>query len=169
MDMAKRRRFASFFDDDYDPFADMEQFHALFDELMRHGLEQTKAKPGQPLVYGFSMHVGPDGKPRVEHFGNVRQGKVTSEREPLAEVIDLKDEVRIVAELPGVAKKDLHMSAKNKMLSIDVSDPQRPFSKEIRLPEHTDEKTAKASYQNGILEVVFKKKTRTTRDEIPVK
>ncbi len=167
--MAKRTRFSSFFDDDYDPFSDMEQFHAMFDELIRHGFGQTNAKPGQPLVYGFSMHVGPDGKPRVEHFGNVRQGKITHEREPLVEIIDLKDEVRIVAELPGVAKKDLHMSAKNKVLHIEVTDTQRPFSKEIRLPEYVEEKTAKASHQNGILEVVFKKKIRTTRDEIPVK
>ncbi len=167
--MDKPRRFASFFDDDFDPFADMEQLHGLFDELMRHGLDQSNAKPGQPLVYGVSMHVGPDGKPHVEQFGNVRQGKITNEREPLVDVVDLEDEVRVLAELPGVAKKDLHMSAKDNVLHIEVTDSQRPFSKDVRLPKSAEEKTAKASIQNGILEVVFKKKIRTTRDEIPVK
>ena len=50
-----------------------------------------------PIVYGYSMKIGPDGKPRVREFGNVRtlanknQGggenfhlgpKITNEREP---------------------------------------------------------------------------------------
>ncbi len=156
--MAKRRRFSSFFDDDFDPFADMEQFHAMFDELMRHGLDQTKAKPGQPLVYGFSMHVGPDGKPHVEHFGNVRQGKVTQEREPLVDLVDLKDELRVVAELPGVSKDAIQVNVQGNVLHLSVTDPERPFSKRVPLPASVDEKSANASYKNGILEIILKKK-----------
>jgi hypothetical protein len=30
-----------------------------------------------PFVYGYSMTIGPDGKPRVREFGNVR-GSSTS-------------------------------------------------------------------------------------------
>jgi hypothetical protein len=48
-----------------------------------------------PLVYGYSMTVGPDGKPKVKEFGNVRSlggggmtsPALTAEREPLADVI----------------------------------------------------------------------------------
>ena len=27
-----------------------------------------------PIVYGYSVVVGPDGKPRITEFGNVKQG-----------------------------------------------------------------------------------------------
>lgn len=167
--MAKRRRFPSFFDDDFDPFADMEQFHAMFDELMRRGLDQSLAKPGQPLVYGFSMHVGPDGKPRVEHFGNVRQGKVSQEREPLVDLVDLPNEVRVVAELPGVSKDAITINVQDGILSLSVNDPERPFSKRVQLPAAVEEKSANASYKNGILEVVLKKKPQASKGRVHVR
>jgi HSP20 family protein len=28
-----------------------------------------------PVVYGYSMTVGPDGKPRVREFGNVKRSR----------------------------------------------------------------------------------------------
>lgn len=54
-----------------------------------------------PIVYGYSMKLGPDGKPRVREFGNLKtltdkdqEGeenfyfgpKITTEREPLTDV-----------------------------------------------------------------------------------
>lgn len=170
--MSKRKRF-SFFDDDFDPFADVDQIHALFEDLMRQNLRlhDFHDRPGQnnpPLVYGFSMRVGPDGKPHFEQFGNVQRGKLRKEREPLVDVINGPADIRVLIELPGVDKKNLHMHANKGLLQVDVSDPERPFSKQIRLPDGTQEKTAKASYKNGILEVTFRKKP-TSGDEIPVK
>lgn len=159
--MAKRRRLSPFFDDDFDPFADMGQLHELFEDMMRQSMDEMKkpasGRAGAPLVYGFSMRVGPDGKPHVEHFGNVRQGKVTPEREPLVDVVDLKDEVRVVAELPGVDKSAISIQVRGDVLHLDVTDSDRPFSKQVQLPAPVQRKAASASYKNGILEVVFRK------------
>ena len=169
--MVKRRRLSSFFDDNFDPFADLDQFHALFEDLMRQGLEQSRAKSGPhaPLVYGFSMNVGPDGKPHVEPFGNVRQGKVTQEREPVVDVQDHQGEVRIIAELPGVDKSAISIQVRADVLHLDVQDAQRPFSKQVRLPAAVESKASSATYKNGILEVVLKKKAAPTRGGIPVR
>jgi HSP20 family protein len=170
--MVKKPRFPSFFDDDFpDVFGDMGSFHDMFDELMKksmHGLSHVQNQPGKPLVYGFSMHVGPDGKPRVEQFGNVQKGKVSNEREPLVDVLDGVKEVRVLAELPGVEKKDIHMDSIKGVLHLRVSDADRPFAKDVRLPMGTDEKSAKATYKNGILDVVFKKKAGHKKNEISV-
>ena len=34
--------------------------------------EGGKVREVGPIVYGYSMTIGPDGKPRVREFGNVR-------------------------------------------------------------------------------------------------
>ena len=44
--------------------------------------EGGKVREIGPFVYGYSMTIGPDGKPRVKEFGNVKS--------PLS-VIDLKN------------------------------------------------------------------------------
>lgn len=174
--VAKRRRLPSFFDDDFERmFQDMDSFHELVEDMMRQHMgegvkaSRIKLQPGQPLVYGFSMHVGPDGKPHVEHFGNVQQGKVQKEREPLIDIVDLKDEIRIVAELPGVQKESIHIHAHEEILDLDVRDADRPFSKRIQLPAAVHEKSAKATYQNGILEVVLTKKAGAGKGRVPVR
>ena len=34
--------------------------------------EGAKVREGGPLVYGYSMTIGPDGRPRVKEFGNAK-------------------------------------------------------------------------------------------------
>ena len=35
----------------------------------------AKVREVGPIVYGYSMTIGPDGKPHVREFGNVKAGK----------------------------------------------------------------------------------------------
>ncbi len=168
--MVKRRSpspfdggFLGFNDDDF--FGEFERIRKLMDNMMREG---RAVAPNRPLVYGFSMRVGPDGKPHMEKFGNVKEGKVSNEREPLVDVVNLKDEIRVVAELPGVSKNAIRINTQADVLSIEVADSERPFYKDVRLPAPVENKSAKASYKNGILEVVLKKKDAQTKGSIAV-
>ena len=34
--------------------------------------EGDKVREVGPIVYGYSMTIGPDGKPRIREFGNVK-------------------------------------------------------------------------------------------------
>ncbi|MEM4272358.1 MAG: hypothetical protein QXH30_02115, partial [Candidatus Bilamarchaeaceae archaeon] len=68
-------------------------------------------------VYGYSLRIGPDGKPQIMEFGNVsppkrkkggappslEEEREPGEREPLVDIIQQKDKLTIIAELPGVA------------------------------------------------------------------
>ena len=122
-----------------------------------------------PFVYGYSVKIGPDGKPIIREFGNIKPGltgegeaplNLTERREPLVDVIEDGETVKVLAELPGVEKRDIRLKATDHSLTINVDNPTRKYYKELEFPEEVDEKTAKSNYTNGILEIVFKKKRR---------
>ncbi len=65
--------------------------------------------------------------------------------------------IKVVAEVPGVEKDDINLNASERKLIISVDTPQRKYYKEVDLPAEVDPKSTKASYKNGVLEVVLKK------------
>ena len=134
----------------------------LMDDMMRRAVETPKAAEGAlPFVYGFSMSVGPEGKPVIREFGNVEPGArgplVKEEREPLVDVMDNGREVVVVTELPGVEKDDIKLESTDRALKIRVDSVKRRYLKELELPHMVDPRTAKATYKNGVLEVRFAK------------
>ena len=149
--MARTRRPFGGFDDFFD-----------FDDVIRHMFDDLKDiefpedfREGEPIVYGVNVRMGPEGKPVVSQFGNVEKGKVKEEREPLVDIIEEKDAVRVIIELPGVEKGDINLDAAEQSLRVNVTNPEHRFVRTIALPVKVDEKTAKATCKNGILEVVM--------------
>lgn len=128
-----------------------------------------------PIVYGYSMKVGPDGKPVVREFGNLKPSRprgiglrgpkieVIDKREPLVDVIDEGDGVKVVSELPGVDKSDIRLSCDGRTLTISVDTADRKYFKEERLGADVDPDSAKASFKNGVLEVNFRKTSPSAR------
>ena len=121
-----------------------------------------------PFVYGYSVKISPDGKPVVREFGNVRPSaptfpfgkpkmEVKKEREPLVDVLDTGDTMKIVAELPGVEKSDINLDSTEKTMVFSVDTEARKYHKKVELPSEIDPDSAKTSYINGILEVEVKK------------
>jgi HSP20 family protein len=131
----------------------------------------STAKELGPFVYGYSMTIGPDGKPQIREFGNIKPSQgfepfgvrrprldVKEEREPLVDVISTDNEVKVVVELPGVEKEDVKLYGTERVLTISVDTPQRKYHKDIDLSALVDPKTAKAAYKNGVLEITLTKK-----------
>ncbi|MGD6853202.1 MAG: archaeal heat shock protein Hsp20 [Candidatus Bathyarchaeia archaeon] len=115
-----------------------------------------------PFVYGYSMKIGPDGKPEIQEFGNIKKGlkgppQVKEEREPLVDIVETEAEVRVVAELPGVEKTDIKLHGTEDSIDISVDTPQYKYYKEVQLPTKVRVKEAKSTYKNGVLEVVLPK------------
>ncbi len=147
----------------------------MMEEMMRKAFEMPKTSEGpSPFVYGFSMSLGPDGKPVIRQFGNVEPSSrgplLKEEREPLVDVMEGDGEVVVVTELPGVEKDEIRLEATDRSLKIIVDAVKRRYFKEMELPHLVDPKTAKATYKNGVLEVRFskteeKKPTRAIRVE----
>jgi HSP20 family protein len=166
-DKKKRRSIFDVFDEIFYEFfedleRDLQEFQRYLSRSAYRGIEESEKKGIKgPIVYGFRITVGPDGVPRIEEFGNVRKiGKkpeIAEEMEPLVDVVDEGDHVRIIAELPGVDKEDIELEAVDKTLIIRAKGKHRSYYKEVELPSRVDVDSAKAHYRNGVLEVVLKK------------
>lgn len=135
--------------------------------------EGGKVREVGPMVYGYSMTIGPDGKPRVREFGNVKPSRfgfggfsrpeISGEMEPLADVTTTDKEVKVVVEMPGISKDKIKVNAYDNTVEVSSEDPQRKYHRRIEIPPETDIETAKSSYNNGILEITFKKKEQQAK------
>lgn len=135
-----------------DEFDDMKR---RMDRILERIIEDDSSFDNNPMIYGFSMRVGPDGKPKIQEFGNTTNPSSYQEsrREPLTDVIEEEDRIRVVVELPGVEKEDILLDTTEDALDIEVDTPNRRFSRKLDLPCCVDPESARATYNNGVLEV----------------
>jgi HSP20 family protein len=118
-----------------------------------------------PIVYGYSVTIGPDGKPVVREFGNVKRGgaqpwkEIQDKREPLVDVVASDRDVKLIAEIPGVQREDIDVTVTEQRVTISVDTENRKYYKELNLPELVKPEGAKSSYNNGILEITLPLKT----------
>ena len=148
-----------FFDDEFDNlFKRMSRSFINLDDLFDE-VKSTGTASG-PLYYGCTMTVGPDGKPVVTECGNLKPGLLpTSDtRQPLVDtIVDEKEKVvKLVAEMPGVEKKDVKIVVDGKLVNIDVEHGEKKYHAKVPIKHKVDEDSVKASYKNGILEITFK-------------
>jgi HSP20 family protein len=144
-----------------------EEFREFTEKVPKDYVKERKLPDGStvkefgPFVYGYSMKIGPDGKPKIREFGNIKKSlkgpEVKEEREPLVDVVDANSEVRVVVELPGVEKTDIKLHGTEDSLTISVDTPQYKYYKEVTLPEKVKVREAKSNYKNGVLEVILPK------------
>ncbi len=148
-----------FFDDEFDKlFKRMSGSFFNLDDLFE-GVKSAGCTSG-PFCYGYTMTVGPDGKPVVKEYGNAKPELLpTSDtREPLVDtLVDDKEKiVKLVAEMPGVEKKDVKIVVDGKIVNIDAELGDKKYHVKVPIKHEVDENSVKASYKNGILEVIFK-------------
>ena len=176
----RKRRFGSWFPDIDEMMRDVEKmmqeaFKNVEQQVPKNLVKERKLNDGSivremgPIVYGYSVKIGSDGKPvvskfcNIDAFPNVLGGglAVKEEREPLVDVIKGPDELRVVAEVPGVNKEDLRLMSDEGLLTIESVTGQPRYHKTVELPDTVDPSTAKSVYKNGILEVSFKLKSKS--------
>jgi HSP20 family protein len=168
-DKERRRRLPFDFKDD-EFFKDILNDEQLMDDIRKMAEEMMKlfsnAQPGKSVVHGFKVQFGPDGKPHIEDFGNKpkRSSKgevaVSDEMEPLTDIIESDDSVAITVEIPGVERSDIDLTATEDALEITVDSPKRKYRKVIDLPCRVKRKSTKATYKNGVLDIVLDKKEK---------
>lgn len=168
-DKKKRKNPFDFIDDDeferiFDEMQKMFEstnFKEMIEEMLRGG-----AGPNKRFIRGFSLNIGPDGKPKLQEFGNrpLKTPKgastISEEREPLTDIIEGDDDVAVTVEIPGVEKENIDLNVTEDMLEITVDTPQRKYHKRVDLPCDVKPKTTKATYKNGVLDVVIKRKEK---------
>ena len=170
----KRKRAKDpFFGDIDNMFREMEkmmdeELKNFTDSVPKEYVKERKLPDGStvkelgPFVYGYSMKIGPDGKPEIQEFGNIKKGlkgapQVREEREPLVDIVEAEGEMHVVVELPGVEKTDIKLHGTEDSLTISVDTPQYKYYKDVELPAKVRVKEARSTYKNGVLEVVVPK------------
>lgn len=151
------------FDDDFDVMRER------MDRLMEAALRGTG---NDPLVYGFSMRTGSDGRPVVQEFGNLPKGGEpldASCREPLTDVTEEGDKVKVIVELPGVDRQDIDLRSEGRELTISVDTERKRFCKSLELPCDVLDESASAEYRNGVLTVLMDKMAQPKGKKIDIK
>jgi len=120
-------------------------------------------------VYGVTIKTAVGGEPVVSTFGNIKKTpkgpKVSEEREPIVDIFDEKEEVRIIVEVPGVTQESIKTAIKGDVLTLEAKDADpstslgtgRKYYKEIVLPKEINPGTLKIKYKNGVLEIRINK------------
>jgi len=176
----KKRRRDPWFSDVFDEFDRIEH---MMDEMMRQAFEPSSSKRRDkritkigPYVYGFSMTTGPDGKPIIKEYGNIKPNRrhskaqireIKEEKEPLIDVLEEDKTITIVAQLPGIEKEDIDVNVTETQTTISVDTEEQSYYKKLQLPAIVDPKSAKTSYKNGVLQIKLQKTllTKTSYEE----
>jgi HSP20 family protein len=166
---------------DDDPFRDLfadfdrefRRMQAHLNDVFQQAMKDANAPdaprgsgvPGNPFVYGFTMRLGPDGRPRVEQFGNVPhpfrpEAVVEGGREPITDLIDQGESLAVTVELPGAEKEDVQLFATDQQLTIKVDTAARKYYKELALPAPVRPDSTQATFKNGVLDVTLQKQRR---------
>jgi len=111
-------------------------------------------------------------------------GRTLASQLPRVDVIDRDGEVVVKAEVPGVDKKDLDISLTEDSVTINGSSRHEQkeekgdyyrceiyrgeFSRTVALPAAVDTAKAKASFKDGVLELVITKLEARTRCAIKI-
>ncbi len=143
---------------------DFDKLEDMIDQLMENIInsEDFAENFDKPIVFGLSMKFDETGKPFIEEFGNIQNRKsndlAEKEVEPLVNVLESKTETILTVELPGIKQGAINVqvvSAKN--VEISALDSDKSFFKRIILKKPVVKKSLKSKFNNGILEIVFKR------------
>ncbi len=136
----------------------------LFDKFESEFESMFQEQYNNSWTSGYSMYRGPDGVTHVKEFGSPGVWSKPSLTkaggfEPITDVTIDKGEVCVTVELPGVKKEDIILEENGNSLRIAVDDGNKYIDRSVKLPCNVIAGSAKAEYNNGILEVKLKSDT----------
>lgn len=151
-----------------------EEFDRIFSRMPGRLFEEAGSVDGSQRDcapsrwYGYSVTVGLDGRPVVREFGNMKPSHAGGRNIQVDTIVDeKKNEVKMVAEIPGVEKKDIDIVLEDEGVAICATRGEIKYRANVPLQHGVNRDTIKASYRNGILEIVFgvedKPKGKTVR------
>jgi len=153
-------------------FRDRDSYFKKLSERMFKEMEEIEKAIRSGKLQG-EWEVKPIEEPGVKGYvarGRFQLGEpltfpkqaVDEVREPLTDVFEDKDHVKLYVELPGVEKNDIQLNVAEGRAEVKAKN----FYKVIDLPTRDIEfDKAIANYKNGVLEVMMPKMKKTVSEE----
>ncbi len=162
-----------------EPWWNSKEFRKLFDdldkepedilEMFEKTLKSLEEFPADgefegSFFYGFSITQGPEGKPVIREFGNIKpSGRSVSRsevREPLVDTVyDRKhNEVKVIVDMPGVDAQEISIAVRQRSVKIRASDGARQYAAVVPLDVPVEAKPLKRTFNNGVLELSLRPK-----------
>ncbi len=131
-----------------DLFKDLDGFEEIFREFehemnddlvnMINKIESEDRHRSEPFIYGYSINIDENGKAEINEFGNIKLSsegeenlEISESREPLVDIIEGKNAVTVVIELPGVEKSDIKVEIKESIIFVTTINSKN-YYKELR-------------------------------------
>ena len=157
--------------DDEDIFRKLiRKFLKDFEEIERFFERELEKSSSEEYFYGFSVTIGPDGKPIIREFGSKpkrehiveinyeeKHPKIreVSEEYPDIDILEDDNTITVIAEIKGADKKNIDVKVLKDRETLVIKAPE--YFREIKLPSKVNPSKAKARYKHGVLEIVLEK------------
>jgi HSP20 family molecular chaperone IbpA len=162
-----------YFEDD-EVFRDINSFYKRLMERMFKEMQSFEEAVGSGRLKG-TWDVKPINKPGMRGYVARGQFQTGAEpvltpkrelegeaREPLTDVFEEEESVKVYMELPGVEKSDIKLDVTEGGMEVKAGN----FAKTMRLPTRdVDSEKASANYKNGVLEVTIPKIQKTVDEK----
>ncbi len=94
--------------------------------------------------------------------------EICNENQPLIDIIEDENYIKIYVELPGVKRNEINIRALENEVIIIVKSRNIMFSRSIPLSSKIDPQSSTARFRNGVLEVKLKKEKSLWRKMIEI-
>jgi len=119
----------------------------------------TRKPMGRLKIGKPEKETPPTRRPMPPTAGSIK------EREPIVDVFEEEDHVRVTVELPDVKEDEMNLQVENNTLTISTDTSVRKYYKQVELPTPVEKDTMESIYRNGILEVKLRKANSTGKTE----
>lgn len=127
----------------------VEDFLKRLEEAFNSMLDEMDSSEKRPLFIDISINVCPFMFFNTEEAG--AQGKTP------VDIIETEKKVHVVIGLPGVDEETIKLACTGTSLEIAANNAEKTIKETINLPAQVNKTGMKATYDKGILEVVFNK------------
>ncbi len=122
------------------------------------------------FVQRFGANIAPHKEINVPEFENdrsmtleERHGK-SEKSEFSTDIIETDGEISVTVNIPGAEKEDINLKVTEGSLAIIINTPKVRYHKIHKLPCNVKPKVTIASYKNGVLDVVMKRREKKSAE-----
>jgi len=150
-----------------DIFIDFDKIEELVDQMMERLEKNGRLETNKPIDMAFRITVDPNGHTKFDELASDPQ-VLEAQAEPLIEIQNQENAFLVTVELPGATKESIRLHAGENELTVSTQTAGKNFYKKIRFQETIKPGSAKAEFNNGILEIKIEKQQAIAGKKIPL-